>query len=153
MLPKAFGRFIHKDNYIYRTESRLVWGKSGNNLGLVIMLNPGSSKLVDNNIWDNLVDKKIDQAYGELIVDDTMKALAAILEEVYPCLDGILHIRNLFNIRNSNSEDALALYKQYSIGAITLDQTLLHSDFDDLLLAGNGYKNFTNIDNPWIWLD
>jgi len=152
MLPKAFGEFSRKDDHIYRTEARLVWGGSGRNLGLVIMLNPGSSKLLNNNIWKNLVDKKIDQADGELLLDDTMKALAIILEKVYPCLDGILHIRNLFNIRNSDSADALALYGQHSKGTIKLDATLLHSDFKDLLVAGNGYKNFTSIDNPWIWL-
>ncbi len=150
-MPKAYGRFIRKNDHIYRTEASLVWGKGGKNLGLVIMLNPGSSKLMDNKLWNDVETGIIDQADGELVLDDTMKALVAILEDAHPCLDGILHIKNLFNIRNSNSEDALTLYKKHSEKIITLDETLLHSDFNELLLAGDGYKKFTSIDNPWIW--
>lgn len=152
MLPKAFGTFVHQNDNIYRTEASLVWGKGDNNLGLVIMLNPGSSKLADSSIWTKLESKVVDCATGELVLDDTMEALAVILQASHPVLDGTLHIRNLFNVRNSNSEDALELYKRHALKQIHLDENLLHTNFESLLVDTDGYKNVTCSANPWVWL-
>ena len=73
MMPKAIGLFARDNNFVYRTEAKLVWGTSNVNLGLVIMLNPGSSKLADNKLWDDLENKKVYCAEGELVLDETMK--------------------------------------------------------------------------------
>ena len=152
MMPKAFGMFARDDNYIYRTQAQLVWGNGVNSLGLIIMLNPGSSKLKDNVLWGNIEEKIIDTAQGELILDETMKAIVNILSDSHPKLDGVLHIRNLFNIKDSDANSALGLYKDYCQGAITADEELMHTDFKALLTPPTGHPMLIDTENPWIWL-
>lgn len=110
MLPSAYGTFKRRGNYIFRTETRLQWGSSNNPLGLIIMLNPGSSKLANPTQWKKFLDKDgdyeaIDQ---ELEMDDTMLAIAYILEQSHPNLQGYLEIRNLFNLLTDQAKAKVA---------------------------------------------
>ena len=41
---KGFGKFIKKDNYVYRTEAFLQWGTSKKTIGTIIMQNPGAAE-------------------------------------------------------------------------------------------------------------
>mgnify|MGYP003590495199 CR=1 FL=1 len=152
VMPEAYGVFARDDNYIYRTEAQLAWGNGVNSLGLIIMLNPGSSKLKSKTLWEDIEDKKINIAQGELELDETMKAVANILHDSHPKLDGVLHIRNLFNIRDSDANSALELYGKYCAGTITADEKLMHTDFETLLTATTGRPMLLDPTNPWIWL-
>lgn len=142
MEPKAIGTFRRRGQYIFRTEARLQWGDSTNPLGLIIMLNPGSSKLANSSRWlaferatndDDLIDK-------ELELDKTMEAVSTILEQSHPKLNGILEIRNLFNLRTarSNAKEAISTYKEVREQRIYED--VLHSKFEDL------------VSFPWVWI-
>ena len=81
-----------------------------------------------------------------------MKAIVAMLSNSHPNLNGVLHIRNLFNIRDSNSESALELYRKYCTGKINLNEELLHTDFDTQLKSANSKKWLLCPHKPWIWL-
>jgi hypothetical protein len=140
--PKAYGTFKRRGAYIFRTEARLQWGESNNPLGLIIMLNPGSSKLADDSNWEWFENtaKDTDINNEELELDDTMEAVAAILEESHPSLDGYLEIRNLFNLRTERSTASVAIPAYKDILNERIHDEFLHSGFDDL-------DKF-----PWVWI-
>lgn len=141
MEPRAIGTFRRRGPYIFRTEARLQWGDSSNPLGIIIMLNPGSSKLANSSRWQSFecATKDGDVIDQELELDETMKAVNLILKQSHPKLDGYLEVRNLFNLRTdrSKAEEAINTYKEVREKRIYED--VLHSKFDDL-------DSF-----PWIW--
>lgn len=142
MQPKAYGTFKRRGPNIFRTEARLQWGESNNPLGLIIMLNPGSSKLADTSDWEwfenSAKDTDIDNE--ELELDDTMEAVAAILEDSHPNLDGYLEIRNLFNLRTEQAKAGAAIKAYTEVLNQQIYDEVLHSGFDDL-------DKF-----PWVWI-
>jgi hypothetical protein len=136
--PVAFGEFQNINGHVLRTGAYLQWGQSEEPLGLLVMLNPGASRLVDSSSWLLLEEGKVEQAEGELVLDKTMKAVASILSESHPSLSGRLYIRNLFNLRCGSAAEAVKKYR-----LLRTDPTyssVLHSDFHDV-------DRF-----PWIWL-
>jgi hypothetical protein len=140
--PKAYGTFKRRGPHIFRTEARLQWGESNKPLGIIIMLNPGSSMIADYPTWDwfENIDEDTDINNEELELDDTMDAVAAILEETHPRLDGYLEIRNLFNLRTEQSSASIAIQVYKDILNEELYDEVLHSGFDDL-------DKF-----PWVWI-
>jgi hypothetical protein len=135
--PFAFGEFYNLNSHVFRTDAYLQWGQSEEPLGLLVMLNPGSSRLADSNSWLLLGQGKIKHAQGELVLDDTMKAVASILSESHPSLTGRLHIRNLFNLRCSSAAEAVKKYRELRIDPVY--SSVLHSDFNDVARF------------PWVW--
>ena len=140
MVVTAYGTFRRVDSHIFRTAAMLKWGASEKNLGILIMLNPGSCKLNDDLIWEKLSNGFIDVAEGSVALDETMKAVVSILTRSHPNLEGILHVHNLFNLRNATYDDALEIYKK-----ICKDK-----NYQDAL-----HTNFTQVFKtvfPWAWL-
>ena len=101
------------------------------------MLNPGSSSLADTREWTNFINKEANIT-GEIVLDDTMQANVDILESAIPQLNGVLHIHNLFDLRNSASDKALDLYKKLQDKNI---ETLEHDFKLDFI------SKF-----PWVWI-
>jgi hypothetical protein len=79
-------------------------------LGLIIMLNPGSSRLVDEKAWNTFVHNEY-QVSGELLLDNTMESIVRVLEDSFGDLEGELTIQNLFDLRDSDSPSAIEKYK------------------------------------------
>lgn len=157
--PIASGTFVKKDDYVFRTKAELSWGNSNDLLGLLIMLNPGSSRILDENKWNNFLDENKNISYseinGEILLDETMETVIDILEQSHPKLEGKLIIHNLFNLRDSESSDALTKYKEFF--DFTNDRNLsqdlkphikdkyrkiLHTELDEVYV-----EQF-----PWVWM-
>lgn len=157
MHKEAYGTFVKKGGQIFRTEAKIKWGDSNKQLGLLIMLNPGSSKLKDEKEWISFKDgnKDVDAITGKIILDDTMKVVVDILEKSHPNLNGILIIQNLFNLRNSESKGALLTYKDLFDKN---DSKLLANNFKGCINEAYRDVLHTEISEdyiskfPWIWL-
>lgn len=135
---KAYGSFRKVGKYIFRTEARIQWGDSKEQFGIIIMLNPGVSKLLDNAKWAYLESQFDGEVTGELVLDDTMKTLVRILESSFDDLKGSLVIKNLFNLRELKSKSATEIYK--SLISDHIFSEVIYDKFDDL-------EKY-----PWIWL-
>lgn len=135
---KAFGSFRKVGKHIFRTEARIQWGDSEEQFGMIIMLNPGASKLLDSAKWAYLESQLDGEATGELVFDDTMKLLVKILESSFGDLEGSLVIKNLFNLREPKSKIATGIYKNLISDQIFSE--VIYDKFDDL-------EKY-----PWIWL-
>ena len=141
MNVKAFGTFESLESYIFRTNAYLQFGNSTKHIGLIIMLNPGSSCLADDDQWDDFLSKskmvKNISISNELKLDSTMKSVVELLLNSDPTLEGRLTILNLFNIRCGNSNKAIQTYT-----------TLLKKAKFNILLH-SPLPNLTQY--PWIW--
>ncbi len=138
MMPRAFGKFLYVNGFIFRTEAYLQWGNIDKFLGLIIMLNPGKSQLKDNVQWNKLEQGLVNCVTGELKLDDTMETVADILiKSSHPDLQGKLVISNLFNLRNSKSNDAIDTYQNI---------------FADKIYKNALYSTFAFDKYPWVWL-
>jgi len=138
LLPEAYGTFLNVDDYIFRTEAYLQWGKYDKLLGLIIMLNPGKSQLIDQDRWFKLEQGQVDCVSGKLVLDDTMKAVAYIFSKAYHLdFQGRLVIKNLFNLRNPDSNDAITTYQN-----VLTDESFSHA-----LYSKFEFEMF-----PWVWL-
>ncbi|WP_246945001.1 hypothetical protein [Bacillus pinisoli] len=154
---QAYGTFKKVGGHIFRTEARLKWGNSNKKLGLIIMLNPGSSKLLEEQAWNTFVDSDQDsvQINGKLLLDPTMRSVVRILEHSFGNLEGELIIQNLFNLRDSDLSSALDKYKQFFVSRKTSE---LNSNFPSLINPRYRDVLHTDIDNnyinlfPWVWL-
>lgn len=83
---KAYGKFIKKDGFIYRTHTHLQFGESDNIIGACVLCNPGSSSPIDKKQESNLLIYKGENQYevqGELKLDDMMEQLAHVLLTAY----------------------------------------------------------------------
>lgn len=138
MIPKAYGTFMESDGQIFRTEATLQWEDSEDLLGLIIMLNPGKSKLIDNKKWNQISNGETKCISGEIKLDHTMKSIVKILEFTHPSLNGKIKILNLFNLRNSESKHAIRTMKKLCL--TDKYKSFMYSNFDDL-------HNY-----PWIWI-
>lgn len=144
MDPKAIGTFRRRGPYIFRTEARLQWGNSNDPLGLIIMLNPGSSRLEDPHRWAKYLNGLIDPDVfdEELYLDPTMQVVRRIMEKSHPCLMGTLEIKNLFNLRVDPAKAKPSIEKYNIVRKEEIYNDLLHSEFRE-----DEVKKF-----PWIWL-
>jgi hypothetical protein len=129
-------------------------GNMNKTLGLIIMLNPGSSRLVDEKAWNTFVHNEY-QVSGELLLDNTMESIVRVLEDSFGDLEGELTIQNLFNLRDSDSPSAIEKYKDCFVSS---KPNKLNSNFPSCI--NPKYKDMlhTIIDEkymnqfPWIWL-
>ena len=108
--PKAYATFYKRGEHVFRTEAKLKWGYVDEPIGTLIMLNPGSSKLADEEKWKSFLNNSDNKhpITDEIILDDTMQAVAKILGVIHLDLKGTLVINNIFNLRDSRSEKALS---------------------------------------------
>lgn len=127
MIVKAHGRFIKKDDFVYRTDTYLKFGESDQIIGACVLCNPGSSSLKNKTEEEYLInyDDGKYEIEGELKLDDTMEQVRDILMEAYGNeLKGKFKIFNTFTIRNSNMDKAKELLKNEDV-----DKDLLFQDF------------------------
>lgn len=115
MIP--FAKFSSKHTsqglriFRYHTELHSKNG-AGNPIGLVYMLNPGSARPVDDEIFNELRSKEFSTGYVQTLSDSTMKKVISFIKYVYQ-ENGLtlpdkytIHIENLFNLREKNSNEA-----------------------------------------------
>ena len=149
--PKAYGTFIKKGNYIFRTSAYLQWGDSEKSVGACLLLNPGSAKL-DDEISSVL--EVTGFASGLIKCDPTMKQLISLVEKIYgKDVSGRLHIYNLFNLKYAQSENAVNLFEnlvqtgQYNItdSLVSLEELKTHP----WILLGWGVKR----ESRWVNLE
>jgi hypothetical protein len=141
MIVKASGTFNAFDSKIFRSDSYIQWGDSSKTIGLVIMLNPGSSRLANNTDWDTFIHRcergeEFSQS-GDLEMDPTMNSIHHILSTSNPELEGVLHIYNLFNYRWGKSNEAIRTYSWL------LQDSRYHSYLHSPLPPLESF--------PWIW--
>ena len=134
---KAYGKFVKKDGFIYRTNTYLQFGESDRVIGACILCNPGSSSLLDKKKEEELLNYQGESQYevkGELKLDPTMSQLKDIFLKTYDNeLEGRLKIFNVFTIRNAKMSEAKKLLVNEWV-----DNDLLFQDF-------NKYKDqYTN---------
>lgn len=107
-MVEAWGTFIFKKSYVYRTSAYIQWGASKAPLGAVLMLNPGSASLhspagISQKPYKGLIN-----------LDPTMMELVDLVERHNPGVqvEGRLYIYNLFSLQNSKGENALKIFEQ-----------------------------------------
>lgn len=120
MIPYAKFQSINTPKGIkifrYETELRSKTGE-GRPIGLVYMLNPGSARPKDDYIFNKLKTEEYNTENHVLTVsDNTMKKVISLIKKAY-LINGItlpekytVHIENLFNVREKNSN----LAKRYA---------------------------------------
>ncbi len=111
---EAYGTFHAFDTKIFRTDSYLHIGSSRKPIGLVVMLNPGSSRLANDKDWNSFLHRcEAGEDFTEtnkLKMDPTMESIIEIISMINPGMQGILRIYNLFNYRCGNSDEAIRTY-------------------------------------------
>jgi Protein of unknown function (DUF1643) len=138
---KAFGTFKTIDTKIFRTEACLHIGDSNQPIGLIAMLNPGSSQLANESEWSSFLKSseagEVSSVTNELRLDPTMESIINIFKNINPEIQGVIQIYNLFNYRCGNSNEAIRMYSAL----------LKESKFSSFL-----HSPFPNLDSfPWIW--
>ena len=113
-MAKAFGSFSKpQGGSIWRNSAYLQWGLSTQTIGACLLLNPGAATLKRGQ--DQIGE-------GELELDETMKQLVTLVEELYSGknnLSGRFHIYNLFALRLSDSHAAIAAFGGQDCGDYT----------------------------------
>lgn len=121
MIPYAKSESINTSHglkiFRYDTELRSKNG-AGEPIGLVYMLNPGSAHPVNDELFKNLQTKEYSTGdYVQTISDTTMDRVINYIKEAYKVKNlkiptkYSIHIENLFNIREKNSDQATKLLK------------------------------------------
>ena len=134
---KGFGKFIQKDNHVYRTEAYLQWGISENTIGTIIMQNPGAASEKEA-VVDALREV-------ELNLDPTMHSIKSVVEEAYKNqqLEGRVYIYNLFALQNPKGSQAILMFnKMWSTNEPLICDLPL--DREKLLQRFN--------EGSWIWI-
>ncbi|MEK3976223.1 hypothetical protein [Psychrobacillus sp. FSL K6-1267] len=106
--PRAYGSFVKRGEYIFRTSAFIQWGDSETSIGACLLLNPGSATL--NNALTYELDTKGSVSGWVKTEDPTMQQLISIVEGVYgkdKPITGRFHIYNLFNLQNTKSQNAV----------------------------------------------
>lgn len=138
---KAFGTFKAIDTKIFRTEAFLQIGESDQPIGLIAMLNPGSSQLANESEWSSFLKSsesgEVCSVTNELRLDPTMESIITIFKNINPEIQGVIQIYNLFNYRCGNSNEAIPTYS--ALLKESKFSSFLHSPFPNL----NSF--------PWIW--
>lgn len=159
--PRAYGTFVKKRDNIYRTSAYIQWGDSEKSIGACLLLNPGSATL-DKELLYSL--DTVGQASGWIKTEDpTMVQLISFVEKIYsenqPIL-GRLYIYNLFNLQNTQSQNAIDQFEELvESGEYDLEESLVTiNELKDhpWILLGWGVKreskwrNLQLIKNKWI---
>lgn len=158
--PKAYGTFVKKGDNIYRTSAYIQWGDSEKSIGACLLLNPGSATL-DNELLYSL--DTLGSVSGWIKTEDpTMEQLISFIEKIYEknqLISGRLHIYNLFNLQNTQSENAIVKFEELvSSGEYGICDSLVSTN--DLvshpwILIGWGvkqekrWKNLQHIKDKW----
>ena len=161
--PKAYGTFIKRGDNIYRTSAFIQWENSEQSIGACLLLNPGSATL-DNELLYSL--DTVGQASGWIKTEDpTMVQLISFVEKIYSenqPISGRLHIYNLFDLQNTQSQNAIDQFEELvESGQYDLDESLV--TINELkshpwILLGWGvkrekrWKNLQHIKGKWLEL-
>jgi len=112
----AYARWTKKDKNFFRDETILQFGHSFDLIANIILLNPGSAIPKSNKIFDDfLTSKNLPylkkptpyQHYYEFALDPLMRNLLNCFSKIYS--GGVVKIYNLFNLKNSNSNEAIKM--------------------------------------------
>ena len=113
---RAYARWTKENENFFRDETILQFGKSFDLIANIILLNPGSATpKSDKSVNEFLVSKNLPylkkpatgQNYYEFNLDPLMRNLLGCFGEVYS--GGVIKIYNLFNLKNSNSDEAIGM--------------------------------------------
>ncbi|MBW7455786.1 hypothetical protein ACFOLF_14095 [Paenibacillus sepulcri] len=126
---QATGTFIKVNEHIFRTAAELRFGNGSGKKIKLTMLNPGGSRLSDEEEWTNLLCQDGSPVTGTIALDQTMKAVCEIMYQALPGYEGVVRIENLFNLRCGNLDKALKLYSELKNKGsyIKVIETDLHS--------------------------
>lgn len=136
-MVKAMGTFVRREGYIFRTDAELIFQDGREKNALLIMMNPGASRLENEGRWDSFV-KAGDSVTGELKLDQTMEQICAIVTQAHPNFNGRVKISNLFNVRCGNMKLALKLYLLLKSNSDM--KPFLETDYNNLLTTANSYS-------------
>ncbi|SFQ00697.1 hypothetical protein [Hydrogenimonas thermophila] len=110
----AYARWCEESGNFFRDQTILQFGNEWNLIANIVLLNPGSAEpKSDKIINDFLVSKNLpylekptfEQNYYEFKLDPLMRNLLNCFSKKYS--GGVIKIYNLFNLKNSNSNDAV----------------------------------------------
>ncbi|EDO8878154.1 hypothetical protein GNZ76_03435 [Campylobacter coli] len=122
----VYARYFDTQDYSFRMDTLLCFGQSTELLGSVVMLNPGSAEPKESPTSDELnkirefyKDKKDVEdfdSWKKFSPDSTMREIERIFNGQHidkkTELNGIIQIFNLFNLKNSKSDNAIKeMYK------------------------------------------
>ena len=107
--PKAYGTFIKRGEYTFRTSSYIQWGNSEQSIGASLLLNPGSAQL-DKELLNEL--NLTGSAQGGIrSTDPTMKQLIRLIEGTHSseqhAINGRFYLYNLFSLQEASSKKAI----------------------------------------------
>ncbi|QCR30880.1 DUF1643 domain-containing protein [Lysinibacillus sp. SGAir0095] len=105
---KAIATFQLIGEEVYRTNTYIQFGSSRKSLGAVIMLNPGSADLKGEARKKLIMNGS---HTDETTIDNTLRQLIQFMKASHTCLEGRLHIYNLFYVRNTASVEAIELFE------------------------------------------
>ena len=139
----AYGTFINKAGFTYRSEASIEWGNGESILGVLVMMNPGEATPETNESIGLAKDGYVDRS--PLKIDKTMRKIISIFEQsvfAEQPINGKLIIYNLFNLQKANSKEAVHTLKQ-----LKLDDPVLNS-----LIKDHDQIRKTLIMSPWVWI-
>jgi hypothetical protein len=131
MQVKGYGTFVKKGEHIFRTDAKITFGQGTGRKILAIGLNPGASKLSNQEQWNSFLSKDCAVEEGEIVLDRTMLHIQSIILDAVPTFNGTVYIQNLMNYRNGDITEALRQYqifKAKGLHAVDLETN------EDLLL-------------------
>lgn len=120
---EAFAKFVSRNTseglkiFRYHTEFRSVNGP-GEPIGLVVMMNPGEARPLSEGIFKNLQQFEFEtEDYVATKPDKTMSKVMRLIKSAYEYNrvnfpnSYTIHVENLFNVREKDSNKALRLAK------------------------------------------
>lgn len=145
---QTYAHFVSKkiDNEIrifrHNTEFHSINGP-GEVIGLVVMMNPGDARPINETLFKRLKNSEYETSEPVLTVpDNTMKKVMRMIQEAYD-QEGIsfpdqysIHVENIFNIREKNSDKAKKYAKNISgINHLMFKSRELLDKYDFVFLA------------------
>lgn len=135
---KVFGCFTKRNNNIFRTSTYIQFGNSERYLGACVMCNPGASFLLHITQEHQRSLDSGNEVFGEAKMDDTMKQIRSIIEEVYgEHVEGRVQIFNLFTTKDAKMESAVQEFSNLSV-----EKELLLKDYNDFTAQVHEF--------PWV---
>ena len=123
---KVFARYFTEDGVNFRLNTVLQFGDSWDVIGAAVLINPGSARPVGD--CDSAELKNLEALTGEstywksFSADPTMNQLEKIFNgwyvgKTHP-LNGVVLLFNLFNLRDKNLQQALAMQAECNSGLL-----------------------------------
>jgi hypothetical protein len=128
---QAIGTFVRFGGETFRTEAMLDFRGGGGKNVLLVGMNPGACKLIEEDILKQA--KAGEFVKGEIVLDMTLKHIVMMMDEACPSFKGTLYVFNLFNARCGNMDNAMKLYTKLS-AAKSFEPYLL-TDLNECLKA------------------